>query len=216
MLHTIIFIQRTGSTTFSSELANSLGAILLGEIMHPHRHESIHEYSVNFNKIITELVSRSISEDIVVKFHINDITRIWNNSRYYIKHLFNNSYKLYYPIRLDYIPHIISMIIAQKTLEWGYNRNTSSQMKIIENDIYYYSQILKRLLAIQGEWHKQYPGELVVLENRVSNPYPKYDIKITGLKSFLKKNPDNDYSYLFPKMDIMETFNNGNKDYKII
>lgn len=216
MLHTIIYIQRTGSTTFSSELANNIGANSLGEIMDPHRHENTHEYSKNFNKIISELVSRSILEDIVIKFHINDIIRVWNNSQHYIKHLFNNSHKLYYPIRLDYIPHIISMIIAQKTLEWGYNRNTSSQMKISENDIYYYGQILKRFLAIQGEWHKQYPGELVVLENRVSNPYPKYDIKFIGLKSFLKKNLNNDYSYLFPKMNIMETFNNGNQDYKII
>lgn len=215
MLHTIIYIQRTGSSTFSDELANRLNANLLGEIMHLHRTKHTIDYAESFNKIISELISQSITEDIVVKFHISDITRIMNSSRYVIKQLFQNSYKLYYPIRLDYKSQLISMIIARQTLEWTSDRNVSNQIKIHENDILSMSENLKRMLSIQGEWSKQFPGELIILENRKSNPYPKYNITFKGIKSFLKGKNNSNYSYLFPEIDVMEIFNNGNSEYRI-
>lgn len=214
MLHIIIFIGRSGSTTFSYELANKFNAKLLGEIMHSYRKDDAISYAQKFNDIVSMLISLSHNENVVVKFHIYDILRVFNCSRDNIRQLFQMSTKLYYLIRLDYKTQIISQMIADKTNQWSRNRDTSKVIVLAEEKIPRYTRELIQLLSIQGEWFKKFPGELLILESTGNNPYPKYNFEFKGIKSFLKKK-NFDYLTLFQDIDVLTIFNNGNSKYII-
>jgi hypothetical protein len=105
-------------------------------------------------------------------------------------------------------------MIAQKTLNWGRNRDTTEVIILEEDQIPEYTAKLTNLLSIQGEWFKVFPGELLTLENRDDDPYPKYQFRFKGLKSFSKKE-NFDYLTLFRDIDVLAVFNEGNSRYTL-
>jgi hypothetical protein len=211
MLYTIIYIHRSGSASAAHKISNELGTQDLGEIMHGYRtNPNSKEYIARVN----EILSMSQNEDILIKLHVLDLVRIYEYSVDLVKEIFKQSSELYYTIRLDYKSQIISQMISDKTRNWSGNRDTTKVITLKDEKIPGYIANLTNCLSIQGEWFKVFPGELLVLENRDSAPYPKYQFRFNGIKSFLNKEKL-DYHALFPDIDVLDIFNKGNIKYTL-
>jgi LPS sulfotransferase NodH len=202
MLYTIIANPRSGSTSAAKEIANELGVHNLNEIMHGYRHNTTSEERI---ARVIEVLAMSRNKDILIKFHVEDLVMIHEYSVNLLKEVFKRSSKLYYTVRLDYKSQIISQILAQKTNYWGRNRNTDEVVVLEADQIPKYNDKLINMLSIQGEWFKAFPGKLLVLENRESNPYPKFQFKFEEF----------DYLNRFQDIDVLAIFNEGNSRYTL-
>lgn len=204
MLNAVVYIHRSGSTTAAKSIAQQHNLEFLGEVMHKYRLSPISEFINQVN----EILKYSKTNNIMVKFHILDLIRVKEYSNDLFEIVLRTSDKLYYPLRLDYKSQIISQMIAGKTNEWSKNRNTSKVIILNESDIPRYTKELVKLLEIQGSWFKKFTGELIILEHQSYNSYPKYNYKIIGIKSFLKKT-HNSYLDFFDDLDVLSIFNNS-------
>jgi len=211
MLHTVIYTHRSGSTTSAKKIAEHSNAQYLGEVMHPYRREPNVEIHVNQ---LQEILSLAQYKDIVVKFHVIDLLKFYNFSVNILKDIFLKSDKIYYPIRIDYKAQIISQMIADKTQQWSENRAIDKKIILNDSDIPKYTENLINQISIQGQWYKTFSGELLILENQIYDPYPRYEYEFRGLKSFLQKK--NDKISLFDNIDVLTIFENGNSKYNII
>jgi len=211
MLYTIISNPRSGSTSAAGTIADELGVLNLGEVMLEHRNNSSSE---EYIARVNEILCMSQNKDILIKLHVTDLLRIYHYSVDLLKEVFKQSSKLYYTVRLDYKSQVVSQMIARKTLNWGRNRDTTEVIILEEDQIPEYTARLTNLLSIQGEWFKVFPGELLTLENRDDDPYPKYQFRFKGLKSFSKKE-NFDYPTLFRDIDVLAVFNEGNSRYTL-
>lgn len=183
----------------------------LGEVMYSYRSDpNIHNHILHLH----EIMSLAQNRDIVVKFHVVDLIRFYNFSINILKDIFIRSSKLYYTIRLDYKAQIISQMIALKTQQWSENRDVHQKIILNDSEIPKFTENLIHQISIQGEWFKTFPGDLLILEDQIYNPYPKYEFEFRGIKSFLQQK--NSKISLFDDIDILSVFHNGDSKYHVV
>ena len=201
MLHVIIYIHRSGSNSLSFSLSEKLSLPSLGEVMYKCRGSD----NINFKNHFDNFILSTKGNDFIVKFHVQDLKRLHDICPQSLETFLDSDLKFYYPIRLNYKYQITSQMIAANTQQWLRTRNTTEKIVLNDSDIPLYFSQLSDSLRIQGELYRKFPGEVVLLKED-DNPYPKYNVRFTGLKTFLKKE-------IFPELDVLSMFYSDTSEY---
>ena len=201
MLHVIIYIHRSGSNSLSFSLSEKLSLPSLGEVMHECRGSD----NLNFKNHFDNVILSTKGNDFIVKFHVQELKRLYDICPQSLETFLDSDLKFYYPIRLNYKHQITSQMIAANSQQWLRTRNTTEKIVLNDSDIPLYFSQLSDSLRIQGELYRKFPGEVVLLKED-DNPYPKYKVRFTGVKTFLKKE-------IFPELDVLSMFYSDTSEY---
>lgn len=203
MLYTVVAIARSGSSSLCKRVALQYDAKNLGEVFFPFYGNN--DPSVYVNKLL-ELIEISKNKNIVVKILVNKSEQ----PRDIIKVLLESSAKIFYCLRLDHAAHCKSILGSIHTKKFGKRKPIDKLIHLDLNGDIVESQG-NRLIAYtktQGQWFKEFPGELSILDEWGVEPYANwYEFDISkSTKEFLnpKIKP-----YLERKFDVLSIFYQG-------
>jgi hypothetical protein len=211
MLYTVIATPRSGSSSLCSLVSAQYNAKNLGEVFFPfygNENDSVYK-----DKIL-ELIEASKKKDIVIKILMNKTDYMSQDT---IKLLLNNSQKLFYSVRLDHIAQVKSILAGLQTRKLGKRKSIEQliTIKITGDDIESHGTKLSKYIRKQGQWYKEFPGELCILDHWGEEPYASwYDFIITkSIKEFL--NPMT-VRYIDREFDILSIFHEGDINSSLI
>jgi hypothetical protein len=212
MLHTVISTQRSGSNVLCKYLSNKFNTVNLLEPVTDSRDES-GVITVDVDQTIYNIIERSKKEDIVAKFHIEHLMEIYPSRVEAIIELLNCSER-YYCIRRSLSDQILSIHGIKQTNACD-ERFKKMDFTITGKDATGIVMPIVFHLGIMGEWYKQFPGKLVVLED-MSDVYTAAGFaKYADVYTF---SFDNEHTEKFVKCQItsQDYFNQGNKLFSLV
>jgi hypothetical protein len=204
MLYTVVATPRSGSTSLCELLAAQYNAENLGEVYFP----SHRKITPSLFKVKTqELIHSAMYKNTVVKILLSENEYM---SKDVIRSLLGNSEKIFYCVRLDHAAQVKSILAGQQTKK--YNRRTQTDTPVTiyldGNTVEVQGDRLIKCLRMQGQWYKEFPGELCILDDWGNEPYHNtYNFVISkSTKEFL--NPSIK-SYIDREFDVLSEFYKG-------
>jgi hypothetical protein len=212
MLYTVIATPRSGSSSLCGLVSAQYNAKNLGEVFFPFYGRR--KKDCVYKDKILKLIEASKKKDIVVKILVNKTDYMSQDT---IKLLLHNSQKLFYSIRLDHIAQVKSMLAGKQTRKFGKRKsiNETITIKITGDDMESNGTKMLEYIRKQGQWYKEFPGELCILDHWGNEPYVScYDFNITkSIKEFL--NPMT-VRYIDREFDILSIFHEGDINSSLI
>lgn len=204
MLYTVVATPRSGSTSLCKRIASEYNAKNLGEVFFPLYGNT---NSLLYRIKVLELIETSRHKDIVIKVLMNKTEFMGKDT---IVDLLRNSQKIFYSLRLDHVAHVKSVLAGQQTRNLSRRKPSDSRITIhLEgNDVEAHGSKLLEYVRTQGQWYKEFPGELCILDHWGKEPYHNtYDFVISkSTKEFLNSNV---LPYIERKFDVLTEFYKG-------
>ena len=209
MLHLVISTPRSGSNALCRYLHQQTGAVNLYEIISDH-----YDLNGNLSKdivfIFKKIMERSITEDLIVKCHIDHLMLLYPQHLDLLDRFLKQS-TIYYCVRLNLADQLKSFISVERTGAFDH-RDQHQTISISGSDaLRIYSKILLEI-GIQGELYKHYPGELMLLEEMSDDYKNSFSKKYNEVYTY---SYDSEYTRKLVErpVNILEVFNKGNSLY---
>lgn len=211
MLYTVVATPRSGSSSLCELISKQFSAKNLGEVFFPLY--GTKDDAVYRNKVLG-LIETSKNRDIVVKILMNKTEFMTPDT---VKLLLQNSQKIFYSVRLNHVAQVKSILAGQQTKKLGKRKPIDEliQIKITGDDIEAHGTKLLQYIRTQGQWYKEFPGEVSILDEWGNEPYANwYSFSISkSTKEFL--NPMI-VRYIDREFDILKIFHEGDINSSLI
>ena len=169
--------------------------------------------TIDVDKIIYDLIDRSTKENIVAKFHIDHLLLLYPKNSNAIVDLLKAS-KKYYSLRASLAQQIIS-IHAIKNTDTCDIRSEKKDFLITGENARDIAVPLIFYISVMGEWYKQFPGKLIILED-MSDAYVKEGFeKYSDVYTF-KFDNEQTRKFVEQSLNANEYFIQGNKFFSLI
>jgi hypothetical protein len=212
MLHTVISTNRSGSNVLCRYIAKKFNTVNLYEPVTDSRDEN-GCLTIDVDKIIYDLIDRSTKENIVAKFHIDHLLLLYPKNSNAIVDLLKAS-KKYYSLRSSLAQQIIS-IHAIKNTDTCDIRSKKIDFLITGENARDIAVPLIFYISVMGEWYKQFPGKLIILED-MSDAYVKEGFeKYSDVYKF-KFDNEQTRKFVEQSLNANEYFIQGNKFFSLI
>lgn len=210
MLHTVISTNRSGSNTLCKYLSRMLNAVNLLEPITDSRDSNGY---ANIERIIKDIIVRSKHTDIVAKFHIDHLLELYPTKMDVIIELLESS-RRYYSIRENLSEQVKSVYAIEKTNVFD-ARFKTQHLTITSDRALHISSSLTLYVGAMGEWFKQFPGKLCVLE--VMSPmYTKAGLEKYADVYTFDYDSENTKRFVEQNINLKYYFEQGNPLYSLV
>jgi hypothetical protein len=212
MLHTVISTNRSGSNVLCRYLAKKFDAVNLYEPVTDSRDKN-GCLNIGVDEIIYDLIDRATKENIVAKFHIDHLLLLYPKNSKAIVDLLKAS-KKYYCLRSSIAQQLVS-IHAIKNTNTCDIRSKKIEFLITGENARDIAATLIFYISVMGEWYKQFPGKLVILED-MSDAYTKEGLeKYSNVYTF-KFDNEQTRKFVEQSVNSNDYFIQGNKFFSLI
>ena len=212
MLHTVISTNRSGSNVLCRYLAKKFDAVNLYEPVTDSRDKN-DCLNIGVDEIIYDLIDRATKENIVAKFHIDQLLLLYPKNSKAIVDLLKASEK-YYCLRSSIAQQLVSLPTIKKTNICDI-RSKKIELIITGENARDIAATLIFHISVMGEWYKQFPGKLVILED-MSDAYTKEGLKKYSNVYTFKFDNEQTRKFVEQSVNSNDYFMQGNKFFSLI
>lgn len=210
MLYTVISTNRSGSNTLCKYLAKKFGAVNLLEPVTDSRDA---DGNVDVERIVFDIINQSRSTDIVAKFHVEHLLELYPKKLDVIVNLLKTS-KRYYSLRQNFTEQVRSVYAIEQTNLCD-TRFKKEEFTLTSDRALGISTALVLHIGIMGEWFKQFPGKLIILED-MSDVYTKAGFgKYADVYKF-DYDSENTQKFVERDINLKYYFEQGNPLYSLV
>jgi hypothetical protein len=210
MLHTVISTNRSGSNTLCKYLAKKFGAVNLLEPVTDARDA---EGNVDVERVVIDIINQSKHTDIVAKFHVEHLLELYPSKVDVLLNLLKTS-KRYYSLRQNFSEQVKSVYAIEQTNICD-ARTNKQKFTLTSDRAFGISTALVLHIGIMGEWFKQFPGKLIILED-MSDAYTKSGFEKYADVYEFDYDTENTQRFVERDINLKYYFDQGNPLYSLV